>query len=88
MKCNSYDACVHETRTDLCFEAKQIQFALEFRHIIRKKCVLLRIRKYDLLIFMKNGTREANPDNRGRLYSSDSHYARECVCVFWVYVTC
>lgn len=30
----SYDACEQETCTDLCFEAKQIQFAREFHHIL------------------------------------------------------
>ena len=29
-----YDACEHETRLDLCFEAKQVQSAPEFHHII------------------------------------------------------
>ena len=30
----SYDACEQETCTELCFGVKQIQFALEFHHIL------------------------------------------------------
>ena len=34
MQCISFGACEHETRSDLCFEAKQIQSAPKFYHII------------------------------------------------------
>ena len=38
---HSYGVCEHKTRSDLCFEAKQIQYTLEFHRIIwRKKCLL------------------------------------------------
>ena len=42
MHCIRYGASEHETRSGLCFEAKQIQFAPEFHHIMSRKKVLLR----------------------------------------------
>ena len=44
----SFGACEHEIRSDLCFEAKQIQSAPKFHHIIAADT------KYEKSIFMKN----------------------------------
>lgn len=47
MTCFSSGVCEHETHTELCSEAKQIQFSLKFNHIIwRKKGTAADI-KYD-----------------------------------------
>lgn len=44
----SYAACEHKLRTDLSFEAKQIQFPPEVHHMMWRKNVLPRIIKNDL----------------------------------------
>ena len=67
-----YDACEHERRPDLSFEAKQIQSASKFHHITWRKKVLLRTKIWLINIHEKLGPekhvriigKSNNPDNR------------------------
>lgn len=65
MHFTSYGMNEHKTCTDLCFEVKQVKFALEFPHIIRRTKSFAAPKIWLILLtFMKNGSREPSPNNR------------------------
>lgn len=85
IRCISNGACEHETRTDLCYEVKQIQFLPEFRHIIwwKKKKICCGFKIWLIDIHEEPGQLEEARENtreiwiiEARLYPWKSYLAK------------